>query len=225
MMVLTPYKSRSFASHQPHKSQQFTSQQPQTVHLSPNSIVPLLPNSLWLVKQGMVKLSADTEDGDCVLLGLVGTEETFGASLTSVETFNAVTLCECELICFNLNDIASSTDLSLVMMRAVGARLRQSETLLSIVGQRRVEDRVRCFLEMLAHDYGIMTPDGIRINVRLTQQDIANALSTTRVTVTRVIGQLKKEGWLKSSPQRYFIIQRDMQLNQFRASSVRANHH
>ena len=160
-----------------------------------------------------------------MLLGLVGTEETFGASLTSVETFNAVTLCECELINFNLNDIASSTDLSLVMIRAMGARLRQSETLLSIVGQRRVEDRVRCFLEMLAHDYGIMTSDGIRINVRLTQQDIANALSTTRVTVTRVIGQLKKEGWLKSSPKRYFIIQRAMQLNQFRASSVRANHH
>ena len=160
-----------------------------------------------------------------MLLGLVGTEETFGASLTSVETFNAMTLCDCELINFNLNDIASSTDLSLVMMRAVGARLRQSETLLSIVGQRRVEDRVRCFLEMLANDYGIMTPDGIRINVRLTQQDIANALSTTRVTVTRVIGQLKKEGWLKSSPQRYFVIQRATQLNQFRQLSVRANHH
>jgi CRP-like cAMP-binding protein len=77
---------------------------------------------------------------------------------------------------------------------------------------------------MLANDYGIMTPDGIRINVRLTQQDIANALSTTRVTVTRVIGQLKKEGWLKSSPQRYFVIKRATQLNQFRASSVRANH-
>ena len=224
-MVLTPYKSRSVVSNQLHKSQKVGSQQSQTVHLTPNSIIPLLPNSLWLVKEGMVKLSADTEDGECVLLGLVGTEEIFGASLTSIETFNAVTLCDCELICFNLNDIASSTDLSLLMMRAMGARLRQSETLLSIVGQRRVEDRVRHFLEMLAHDYGIMTSDGIRINVRLTQQDIANALSTTRVTVTRVIGQLKKEGWLKSSPQRYFVIQGAMRLDQKNASSVHSYRH
>ena len=159
----------------------------------------------------MVKLSASTEDGECLLLGLVGPEQTFGASLTTVEAFTAVALCDCELLRFNLSDIEASANLSLLMMRAMAARLRQSEAMLSILGQRRIEDRVRYFLELLASEYGIVTPSGILINVRLTQQDIANALSTTRVTVTRVIGQLKKQEWLRSNPERYFIIQNDNQ--------------
>ena len=206
-MVVTPYRPQIVDNYSSRATRQELRQQAQSLRLGPNSIIPLLTNSLWLVKRGMVKLSSDTEDGDSLLLGLVGPEETFGASLTNVETFHAVTLNECELICFNLDDIASSTDLSIIMMRAIAARLRQSEALLSIVGQRRVEDRVRCFLQMLACDYGVVTTQGIRINVRLTHQDIANALSTTRVTVTRVIGQLKKQGWLQSNPQRYLLIE------------------
>ena len=72
-------------------------------------MIPLLPNSLCFVKKGVVKLTADTEDGDCLLLGLVGSEEVFGASLTDVETFTATTLSPCELTCLSLDEIASST--------------------------------------------------------------------------------------------------------------------
>lgn len=210
-MIITPYKSGIQTSHPQLKILQIRQSQQQSINLSSNSIIPLSEHSLWLVKQGLVKLSASTEDGECLLLGLVGPEQTFGASLTTVEAFTAVALCDCELLRFNLSDIEASANLSLLMMRAMAARLRQSEAMLSILGQRRIEDRVRYFLELLASEYGIVTPSGILINVRLTQQDIANALSTTRVTVTRVIGQLKKQEWLRSNPERYFIIQNDNQ--------------
>ncbi|MEB3247449.1 MAG: helix-turn-helix domain-containing protein, partial [Synechococcus sp.] len=48
--------------------------------------------------------------------------------------------------------------------------------------------------------------DGLRLNLRLTHQEMASALSTTRVTVTRVIGLLRDEGWLKIDPQRHLVI-------------------
>ena len=35
---------------------------------------------------------------------------------------------------------------------------------------------------------------------------MANALSTTRVTVTRIIGQLKDEGWLLLDQQRHLVM-------------------
>ncbi|MFZ9536668.1 MAG: helix-turn-helix domain-containing protein, partial [Vulcanococcus sp.] len=47
---------------------------------------------------------------------------------------------------------------------------------------------------------------GLRLNLRLTHQEIASALSTTRVTVTRVLGLLKEEGWLQWDDQRRMII-------------------
>jgi len=58
----------------------------------------------------------------------------------------------------------------------------------------------------LAEEYGQPCEDGLRLNLRLTHQDIAGALSTTRVTVTRVLGLLKEEGWLKLSSQRQLVI-------------------
>jgi len=205
-MVLTTFGPFHASDDQPSLSTRPLRSNPQLLQLGSNQMIPLLPKSLWVVKKGVVKLTADTEDGDCLLLGLVGSEEVFGASLTDVETFTATTLSPCELTCLSLDEIASSTDLTLLMMRAIASRLRQSEALLSIVGQRRVEDRVRCFLELVANDHGVVTPHGIHINLRLTHQDIANAVSSTRVTVTRVLSCLKKKGWLRSSSQRHLML-------------------
>ena len=91
-------------------------------------------------------------------------------------------------------------------MDAIAARYRQSEYLLALLGLRRVEERVRGFLELLAQDYGQPCEDGLRLNLRLTHQEIASALSTTRVTVTRVLGLLRDEGWLRIDQQRYVVI-------------------
>lgn len=92
------------------------------------------------------------------------------------------------------------------MLEAIAVRYRQAEYLLSLLGLRRVEERVRGFLELLAHDYGQVCEDGLRLNLRLTHQEMASALSTTRVTVTRVIGLLRDEGWLKIDDQRHLVI-------------------
>ena len=78
--------------------------------------------------------------------------------------------------------------------------------MLALLGLRRVEERVRGFLEMLAQDYGQPCDDRLRLNLRLTHQEMASALSTTRVTVTRVIGLLRDEGWLKIDAQRHLVI-------------------
>ena len=91
-------------------------------------------------------------------------------------------------------------------MDAIAARYRQAESLLALLGLRRVEDRLRGFLELLAQDYGQPCDDGLRLNMRLTHQEIASALSTTRVTVTHVLGLLRDEGWLKTDSQRFLVI-------------------
>ena len=43
-------------------------------------------------------------------------------------------------------------------------------------------------------------------SIKLTHQELASALSTTRVTVTRVLGSLKDEGWLQLDGQRRLVI-------------------
>ena len=176
------------------------------VHLSAGSVVPLLKNSLWLVVRGMVKLGAVSVHGDELLLGLAGPNEPFGQPLSTVEAYEAVTLTDCDLLCVTMAEVSESSDLAKALLDAVVLRYRQSEYLLSLLGLRRVEERVRGFLELLAQDYGQPCDEGLRLNLRLTHQEMASALSTTRVTVTRVIGLLRDEGWLKIDAQRHLVI-------------------
>lgn len=176
------------------------------VQLPTGSSIPLLKNHLWLVVRGMVKLSCITIHGDEVLLGLVGPNELFGESLAGPEAYEAATLAECDLLCLSIQVMEQQPALALAVMRAVSLRQRQSQSLLALMGLRRVEDRVRGFLELLALDYGVACEAGLRLIPRLTHQEIASALGTTRVTVTRVIGQLKEMGWLSLDSQRSIIL-------------------
>jgi CRP-like cAMP-binding protein len=92
------------------------------------------------------------------------------------------------------------------LLEAISQRHRQSQALLALLGLRRVEERVRGFLELLASEYGQPCEQGLRLDLRLTHQDLAGALATTRVTVTRVLGQLREEGWLLVDDRRRWVI-------------------
>ena len=177
------------------------------VHLTAGSVVPLLKNSIWLVVRGMVKLGAVSVHGDELLLGLAGPNEPFGEPLSTVEAYEAVVLSDCDLLCMTTSEVEQSPQLAtrddgchrgplppggVACWRCwVCAALRNG-----------FGASWSCWLRITASP--VMT--GLRLNVRLTHQEIASALSTTRVTVTRVIGLLRDEGWLKIDPQRHLVI-------------------
>lgn len=176
------------------------------VHLSAGSSVPLMRKHLWLVVRGMVKLSSVSEQGDSLLLALVGPDEPFGESLSSQEALEASTLVDTDLLCLPLAELAEQPELAIALVQSLSHRCRQSESLVALLGLRLVEERVRGFLELIAQDYGQVCDQGLRLPFRLTHQDLASAVNTTRVTVTRIIGQLKEEGWLVGDDQRHLVI-------------------
>ncbi|MGL5033935.1 MAG: helix-turn-helix domain-containing protein, partial [Microcystaceae cyanobacterium] len=57
--------------------------------------------------------------------------------------------------------------------------------------------------------FGKETPKGQLIDLRLTHQDIADILGTTRVTVTRSLTQLEKQGLIERNPLHRFIIREE----------------
>jgi CRP-like cAMP-binding protein len=200
-MVFIPSSPNGFRT-----SLEDTYQRRDLVHLAAGSRVPLLRQHIWLVSRGMVKLSCITEQGDDLVLGLAGPNEPFGEPLTNIDLYEAITLCDCDLLCIPLEEVEATPHLAVTLVRAMASRMRQSEALIALLGLRRIEERVRGFLELLAQDYGQPCEQGLRLNLRLTHQDIASALSTTRVTVTRVLGLLREEGWLQLDDQRQLVV-------------------
>ncbi len=178
------------------------------VRVPAGQVIPQAPDEVWIVCRGVVSLSTTYESGDEALLGLVGPGMPFGRDLSLVDPYYAAALTPVDLMRLKWVEIEQSPNLGRELMRAVSQRLRQSEALLALAGQRRVEDRLREFLGLLGQEFGIVTPQGTRIGVRLTHQHLANALGTTRVTVTRLLGQFKQEGWLRVDTERHMLLGR-----------------
>ena len=55
---------------------------------------------------------------------------------------------------------------------------------------------VKAFHELMATDFGTPVAEGLKIDFRMTHQDIANAIDTTPVSITRILSKLRESGWL-----------------------------
>ena len=129
-----------------------------------------------------------------------------GLPLTVVDPYWATSLTDVDVLPLSMAEIESSPMLMAGICRHMMLRLQQSEAWLSISGKRLVADRLRQLLLLIAQDFGQVETCGVRIPVRLTHHQLATAIGTTRVTVTRLLKDFKEEGWLQTQ-QRYLILQ------------------
>jgi CRP-like cAMP-binding protein len=166
----------------------------------------MYPHEIWIVCRGVVQLNTIHANGTEVILGVVGTSIPFGLPLTILNPYQAIALSDVDLMRLTMAEIEQSPILAQGIFRHLTRRLQQTESMLSVVNQRRVEDRLRQLLLLLKNEIGQDTSEGIRLNVRLTHQHLANAIGSTRVTVTRALGELQMEGWLSIDKNRYIMI-------------------
>ena len=173
-------------------------------------IIPLETQAIWLVRQGWLKLTTMSERGEEILVGIVGNSMLFGASMTALSTYQPVVLSEeAQLVSIPLTEISNSVRLTQVLLPKFNQRLRQTEVLLSISGKRQVKERLEYFLLFLKQEVGQSTVEGTRLMVRLTHQDIADACCTTRVTITRLLGKLQKQGKIAFDAKHHMIFKEE----------------
>lgn len=163
-------------------------------------------HEVWIVCRGVVQLSTIHRSGDEILTGFAFPGMPFGATLTALDPYQAQALSEVDLMRFTLVELQRSPELSQRLLNQVNRRLQQAETLIALISQKRVEERLRQILMLLKREIGQPVEGGTRIAVRLTHQHLANAINSTRVTVTRALGQLQEEGWLFVDRNRYIVI-------------------
>ena len=91
-MACTPSSSKGFLADLENSYQR------RSLHFDSGTRVPLLPDHIWIVVRGVVKLSCINEQGDDVFLGIAGPNEPFGAPLTHLDLVEATTLDQCDLL-------------------------------------------------------------------------------------------------------------------------------
>ena len=168
--------------------------------------IPTVNQGIWQVCNGTVQLSTLYPNGEEGLLGWVGPSMCFSLWLTGLQTYQAKALSDVYLIWFSIREVEGSADLARQILPQLSRRLRQTEAMLAIAGLRRVEDRLHQLLLLLAQEMGQPEARGTRIGVRLTHQDIAGAINTSRVTVTRMLGKLRSCDAIAIDSKRHMIL-------------------
>lgn len=111
-----------------------------------------------------------------------------------------------ELVCIPLSEIATSFRLTQALLPQITKRLRQTEILLAISGKREVKDRLYYLLLFLEQEFGQRVPQGTRLTIRLTHQDLADACCTTRVTITRLLSKFQQQDKIAFDSKHHIIL-------------------
>ena len=80
------------------------------------------------------------------------------------------------------------------LVRVLSAQIADRELAVAIALEPRVERRLLLKLRQLAERWGRVTPDGIRLDLRLTHQELANMVGAVRESVTIALGRLASAG-------------------------------
>ena len=163
------------------------------LHCDKGEVIALNQQNLWLVHEGLVKLHTLTEDNEEVLLGVIGPGMPFGCGSSFLPVYQATALTDVQLLQFSQGEVKASPQLAQLLLPKFDERLQQQESLLSISGQRRVRQRLLLLLRLLKQIVGEPFAGGVRLRLRLTHEEIASACCTSRVTITRLLGELQRQ--------------------------------
>ena len=168
--------------------------------------IPLIAQGIWQVNRGVVQLFKINPQGEETLLGWSQTGNFFGLWFTNLDHFQTKALSDVYLQWFSISEIEDNPSLAQKILAETIIRVRQTEELLAIATLKRVEDKLVKLLTLLGLYLGERKDDTIKIKVRFTHQNLANAIGTTRVTVTRLLGELQKQKLISLDSSRHLLL-------------------
>ena len=157
--------------------------------------------ALYIIVAGRVKVHTATRGGDEVILEILKSGDFFGemslldgqpraADVTTVEATELALLDGDAL----WQAILDQPGIALSLLRTLSERLREQNEKIEMLMTRDVTGRVAGLLLRLAATQGHPRPDGwVRIEVNLSQSDIAAFVGATRERVCRVLAAFRTQ--------------------------------
>lgn len=161
---------------------------------------------VFIVRSGFVRLYKTLPDNRSINLGLLGPNTVFGQEESYDGLSSGVTagaLVDSTLSIVDAEDlaalIAESPDLAMAVVHGMNRRLTELQTLVEHLLLRDTAVRLVTALYTLAKGFGRPTADGLTaITLPLTHQALANMIGSNRVTVTRKLIELQRDGIVRS---------------------------
>jgi CRP-like cAMP-binding protein len=160
-------------------------------------------DSVALLARGRVRLYHLTNEGKQAILAIMDPGEMFG-ELSLMEDGSRDEFAEAmektTVILVPREEVqslmAEYPDVALGVTRLMGFRRQRIERRLKSLLFKSNRERLVHLLVELSAKYGQQTEDGVQIGIKLSHQELANIIGSTRETVTVLLGELQTEGSL-----------------------------
>jgi len=160
-------------------------------------------DALYIIKEGTVKVVLYGDNGREVILTLFRAGDFFGemslldgqprsASVIATEKSRILKLSREDFVAH----LKTSTETALNILAEMSRRLRHADEVIGSLALLDVYGRVARSLISLARETGESQDEGVLIRERPTQQDLASMIGTSRETVSRVLSEFQKRGFL-----------------------------
>ncbi len=158
---------------------------------------------LYIVEEGLVKISVCSSSGRDLTLGLYGPGEVFGeesvledgrrmAFATALHPSLLVVVPRARLHAL----LERHKEVASLLTRLLATRVKDSIRQLESLVWSPVPARLAGALLRLAERNGVAESGGTRVDLRITHQELANLIGSTRETTTATLNEFRRRGWI-----------------------------
>ena len=168
--------------------------------------------SLFIVESGSVRIYLPSPQGADLTLAVLGPGDFFGdlslldgsprsaGAAASSET-TALTLERADFIAL----VRSRPEAAVAVLAVVARRLRETDEMAADLAFLDVAARLAKKMLELAASHGVQRPNGVLLNLALTQEELANMIGVTRESVNRNLGEFRRAGLVANEGRRFVI--------------------
>jgi CRP/FNR family cyclic AMP-dependent transcriptional regulator len=170
-------------------------------------------NYMYIVLAGKVKVTKTTPAGKETILAIHQPGDFFGEmSLLDGKTAPATVSAmeDCRVASIHQNDfqrmLMSNEKVVRQIIQVLCTRLRQVWSQVRDLSYSTADDRIRAGILQLSRRHGVQDARGIIIDLKITHQELAELVGTSRETVTRTLARLQKKGILQLDSRRIVLL-------------------
>ena len=156
---------------------------------------------VYVIANGKLKALTTSIEGDDVVFSILGPGEVFGevALLGATPRTATVTALEdCRLLVIDRREfmsfLSTNSEISLRLLAVLATRLRRVSELVEDTLFLNLPLRLAKKVLSLSRIYGEKTPDGIRIDLKLSQEEWGDLVGTTRESINKQVRKWSDAG-------------------------------
>src|SRR6266849_2300435 len=172
-------------------------------------------SAMYVILKGRVKIHNEGADGTDIIITVLKSGDFFGElSLLdgSERSADATTMELREMLMLTRTELEAAIErhprIAMNMLASLARRIRSSTDSITNLAALDVRGRLARELLDLADHHGEKVADGTRINVKLTQSELAAKVAASRESVNKVISQYRRRGYLDYDEDKQHLILR-----------------